>query len=75
MRMKKPFLLMLSAAFFACGNDAGTNAKSDSADRPRDPNEAVTNSTRLSNDSVIVPDTNNRGVDPSSLDTSKTKMN
>lgn len=73
--MKKLFFVLLATGAFACNNSGDTNAKSDSSDRPRDPNEAVTNSTRIANDSVIVPDTNNIGPDPSRTDTSKTKMN
>lgn len=72
--MKKLLSLVLLAGLAACGNN-NTNAKSEADDRPRDPNEAVTNSTRIENDSVIVPDTGNKGVDPSRSDTSKTKMN
>lgn len=73
--MKKLLFCMTATVFFACNNSGNVNAKSDSSDRPRDPNEAVTNATRIANDSVIVPDTNNQGVDPSRYDTSKTKMN
>jgi len=34
----------------------------------------VTNSNKIVNDSVIVPDTNNTGVNPSGTDTSGAKM-
>ena len=73
--MKGFFLIVVTSALFACnsGNDQTNNA-SDPSDRPRDVNEAVTDSTRIVNDSVIVPDTNNKGVDPTKNDTSKTKM-
>lgn len=73
--MKKLFLLLFIAGFTACSNSVEVNEKSESSDRPRDPNEAITNLTRLANDSVIVPDTNNISRDPSRTDTSKTKMN
>ena len=46
------------------GNEK-TADTSDAADRPRDVNEAVTNNTKIVNDSVIVPDTNNQGPNPS----------
>ena len=68
----KGFVLAAQASvLFACnsGNEA-TNDASDASDRPRDVNEAVTSSTRIVNDSVIVPDTNNQGVDPTRNDTS-----
>jgi hypothetical protein len=65
--MKKVLAIALMAGLMACnsGNNDNDNDVSDSADRPRDPNEAVTNSTQIVNDSVIVPDTTNTGPNPS----------
>lgn len=66
--MKKLLMIALVGFMAACNND--TNDTTDAADdtlgtRPRDVNEGVTNSTMIQNDSVIVPDTNNQGVNPS----------
>lgn len=69
--MKTIILICLVSGFIACNSSDNSNE----ADSPRDPNEAVTNSTMIVNDSVIVPDTNNQGVNPSGNDTSRTKMN
>ncbi len=57
----------ITMAVCACNNSG------EEAERPRDPNEGITNSTRIVNDSVIVPDTNNQGVNPSGNDTSNKK--
>jgi hypothetical protein len=64
--MKKISFIAFAAFLLSCndGNEK-TNDTSDAADRPRDVNEAVTNSTKIANDSVIVPDTNNTGPNPS----------
>lgn len=74
--MKRIFVVFLATALLqACGNGNNkTNDASDSSGRPRDVNEAVTNDTKIVNDSVIVPDTNNTGTNPSSTDTSGKKM-
>jgi hypothetical protein len=69
--MKKVLAALLLAGLWACNN--GTNADnasnsdvpSDSSLRPRPVTEAITNDTRIVNDSVIVPDTNNVGPNPS----------
>ena len=67
--MKQLAFFIIAVSFLACNNSTTE------AERPRDPNEGITNSTRIVGDSVIVPDTNNLGVDPSGNDTSKSKMN
>lgn len=72
--MKKILFLTIAISLFACADNSKTNDASDSSDRPRDPNEAVTNETRIVNDSVIVADTNNISPNPSSTDTSNIKM-
>ena len=66
--MKKLLMIALVGCMAACNND--TNDTTDAANdtlstRPRDVNEGVTNSTMIQNDSVIVPDTNNVGANPS----------
>lgn len=63
--MKKILFITIATSLFACADNSKTNDTSDSSDRPRDPNEAVTNETRIANDSVIVADTNNQGPNPS----------
>jgi hypothetical protein len=67
--MKHLLILAITASIAACNNDTAES------ERPRDPNEAITDSTRIVNDSVIVIDSNNKGIDPSKHDTSKTKVN
>ena len=64
--MKKLLTACLALCLAAC-NDGGdtTDAATDTSTRPRDVNEGITNSTQIVNDSVIVPDTNNTGVNPS----------
>lgn len=65
--MKKLWILALSGFMLACNNDSDTaeNDADDTSMRPRPVTEGVTNSTKIVGDSVIVPDTNNTGVDPS----------
>ena len=65
--MKKLWLLALTGFLMACNNDSATsdNDANDTGLRPRPVTEGVTNSTKIVNDSVIVPDTNNTGVNPS----------
>jgi hypothetical protein len=70
--MKKLWLLALTGFLAACNNDGTTSdnndndsVASDSSLRPRPVTEAITNDTKIVNDSVIVPDTNNTGVNPS----------
>lgn len=69
------FVALAAGLLWAChsGNDQANDAP-DAGDRPRDVNEAVTNDTKISGDSVIVPDTNNTGTNPSAMDTSGKKM-
>jgi hypothetical protein len=67
--MKRIMAFTAFLFFFSC------NDSSPEPGRPRDPNEAITDSTRIVGDSLIVPDTNNQGVDPTKNDTSKHKMN
>ena len=67
--MKKLWILALAGFMVACNNDAdneaGNSDSTDTSTRPRPVTEGVTNSTMIVNDSVIVPDTNNQGVNPS----------
>ena len=68
--MKKLLMIALVGFLAACNNDTNDNDGTDAANdtlstRPRDVNEGVTNSTMIQNDSVIVPDTNNQGANPS----------
>ena len=70
--MKKLWILALTGFLAACNNDGNTagnnnndSVASDTSGRPRPVTEGVTNSTMIVNDSVIVPDTNNTGVNPS----------
>jgi len=67
--MKKLWIFALAGFLAACNNNAdNTTYNEDSTDtsmRPRDVNEGVTNNTMIVNDSVIVPDTNNTGINPS----------
>ena len=74
--MKKLAVVLMASFIWACNNDGGQNGNgnSDTGERPRDVNEGVTNSTKILNDSVIVPDTNNTGINPSRNDTSGKKM-
>ena len=76
MIMRRILLFLMAGFLWACNNESGanTNDASDASDRPRDINEGVTNSTKIVNDSVIIPDTNNTGTDPSRTDTSGSKM-
>lgn len=73
--MKRLLAIATTALLFACndGNEKTEDA-SGPEDRPRDINEAVTDSTRIVNDSVIVSDTGNRGTDPTKTDTSGKKI-
>ena len=67
--MKKILLMSMAAFMLSCNDGADNTADNDDANdtslRPRPVTEGVTNSTKFVNDSVIVPDTNNSGVDPS----------
>lgn len=65
--MKKLGVFILAGFFVACNDGTGSNsADADTAsERPRPVTEGVTNSTKIVADSVIVPDTNNTGVNPS----------
>ena len=71
--MKKLFIVFLAGVILACNNDAEGTGDSDTlnttdtANRVRDPNEGITDSTKILNDSVIVPDTGNRNPDPSKV--------
>ena len=60
--MKKIGIMPLAGLIGACNNGSGsTEGSSNTMDRPRDINEAITDSTRLINDSVLVPGTNDQG--------------
>ena len=72
--MKKLLVIAIAGLLGACNNNNTNEDESGSADRPREVNEAVTNSTKIVNDSVIVPDTNNTGINPSETDTSGKRM-
>ncbi len=64
--MKKLWIVALAGFMVACNNDNDTaENENDTSMRPRPVTEGVTNSTMIVNDSVIVPDTNNQGVNPS----------
>ena len=72
MFVKKGFFVTATALLLAC--NGGTNQvdkDSGPKDRHRDVNEAITHSTRIANDSVVIPGTGNTGGDPSRTDTSK----
>jgi hypothetical protein len=65
--MKKLAGLMLVCCIAARndGTDHNGNNADTASERPRPVTEGVTNSTQIVGDSVIVPDTNNTGVNPS----------
>lgn len=66
--MKKLLAAALAVSLLACNNatdDTADDAANDTSTRPRPVTEGVTNSTMIVNDSVIVPDTSNQGVNPS----------
>jgi hypothetical protein len=67
--MKKILLMSMAAFMLSCNdgadNTADSNAANDTSLRPRPVTEGVTNSTKIVGDSVIVPDTNNTGINPS----------
>lgn len=66
--MKKILWIGVAAFILSCNDNADNDnddVANDTSMRPRPVTEGVTNSTMIVNDSVIVADTNNTGVDPS----------
>ena len=66
--MKQVLLFIMAGMMVACNDSAET----DTGEVPRDPNEAVPDSLKIVNDSVIVIDSSNQGSQP---DTFLNKMN
>ncbi|MBA2408016.1 MAG: hypothetical protein H0V65_08515 [Chitinophagales bacterium] len=66
----KIVLLGLISFLLACNNNSSDN-RSESSDGAMDVNEAVTDSTRILNDPVIVPDTDNQDIEHTKADTAQ----
>lgn len=73
----KRLVLPLCAALFvvACNNNSGSNTSADSAagnpEVVQPPSEAIPDSTKIVNDSVIVPDTALKGGTGTTTDTTR----
>jgi hypothetical protein len=66
----KIVLLGLVSFLMACNNNT-TDNRSDGSDHPMEVNETVTDSTRILNDSGIVPDTDNQNIEHTKADTAQ----